>query len=47
MARFFEGSLQELKTRNPGTNTNFQKVDLEACLPLMYIIDSNERESTF
>jgi hypothetical protein len=37
MARFFEGSLQELKTRNPGTNTKFQKVDSRSFESIIYI----------
>ncbi len=37
MARFFEGSLQELKIRNPGTNTNFQKVDSRSFESIIYI----------
>jgi hypothetical protein len=35
--RFFEGSLQELKTRNPGTNTKFQKVDSRSFESIIYI----------
>ncbi len=37
MARFFEGSLQELKIRNPGTNITYQKVNTRSFESIIYI----------
>lgn len=37
MACYFEGSLEELKNRNPGTETGFQKVDTRSFEATIYI----------